>query len=1007
MSSSIKKTRHYRFKMSLVDHFLIAFVLFGVCGARSLTASVKLAQRDEKSSTRKLEVLPSDGLEHSGKSSSSKHIEEVGSPSELAWQAWLLVDAEGAHSGLDSASLLRRITPKSVFIAPALPACAEGYRADTMGRCVKNVNIDQDAHIDFLLQRLNAMYANRGGIGALAPNPIKQSNGPLQLTIPFVSNSGPKTPSEDPKESASKPVVVVPKDESFGTTEEPRKDVKVDDVFEEDTKEVFQKGNEKEVVTEIHDEDVMKDVPEVEEVKDVHDKVLFNEDKGVVEEVNDEEIFTEVKKDGTDEVFDEFRDKEVLKVSDPPPMHKEEPEEQVEDDEKLESSDEITSQANGTTLSSFFQSPSGTNDVQEAPTVVPVAEFLDETNETSFSDMIDYKIPTALSVSSNATEISDEREETSRNSTVEEPAVFLLLAPTKLPNLTSTPSVEDVKVVKNETDHQLIVRMSSFNHSKEVISVNLPQTVIPLRKKIPDLTLDEEEVEEKDEEVTEEATTDVEGLIDDFGRTEIPESTKDQKVTSEDDVIAHDEEDEGFLTVPISKVNGTRHTDEEYDEDDYSDSTDLPDEESAQSEGEDEILKPVEAGMPIPIENQQKVRHQENRRTNEDKKLANKSTNLNETKIEADDTSNVSSEVSIKNDFVVETTLLDVNTAKNSSEKNNMGKSPDETKNTNIVHSNSSGKENFNLHGSQSVNLGSDGSRDKVDDRSSIESLNSQKFHSGPMKPDEFDYDDYNRDKSTHNGVNPDKGSPDKLDSHRSDQDNISSGKARPEKTNGSIVLVFTPDESHVLSVNVEDVKDVRVVELKGPAPTTTGSPLMELKRKQEISTETETTLKVKPTTRPAFKPVNFRPGEYVRFPNPVRQQQKIRFPSEEVNSIHQDYKDRLHPDDGVASTKSSVFFQKPAIWMPPFWRIDRQQANVQNSRQKNRPVVLNFWTRMPLLRDPSLYPTGQGPQAGHQQLNNRYYQGQSPRGANFYKDVRPQDVQKTLAQKPKTPIGG
>lgn len=109
-------------------------------------------------------------------------------PSELTWQAWLLVDSQNQLQNESD----RRITPKSVFIAPklgqrndTLPDCADGYRADSMGRCIKFVKVDETAHLNFLLSRLNEMYA------ATSDEEIEESEeglptaGPLQVNIPL------------------------------------------------------------------------------------------------------------------------------------------------------------------------------------------------------------------------------------------------------------------------------------------------------------------------------------------------------------------------------------------------------------------------------------------------------------------------------------------------------------------------------------------------------------------------------------------------------------------------------------------------------------------------------------------------------------------------------------------------------------------------------------------------------------------------------------------------------
>lgn len=82
------------------------------------------------------------------------------SPGELAWAAWLQQDSGQS----DPPPPPRRITTKSLFVFPnlgsdSLPACADGYRPDSMGRCVKVVKVDETAHLEFLLQRLNSQFA--------------------------------------------------------------------------------------------------------------------------------------------------------------------------------------------------------------------------------------------------------------------------------------------------------------------------------------------------------------------------------------------------------------------------------------------------------------------------------------------------------------------------------------------------------------------------------------------------------------------------------------------------------------------------------------------------------------------------------------------------------------------------------------------------------------------------------------------------------------------------------
>lgn len=98
----------------------------------------------------------------------------------------------------------RRITPKSVFVAPSFNKCSDGYRPDSMGRCVKVVKLNQAAQWDFLLKQLNSMYGANGNGGfqmpaaavyqppvtmtttTFEPSPQKtDSPGPFQVNIPL------------------------------------------------------------------------------------------------------------------------------------------------------------------------------------------------------------------------------------------------------------------------------------------------------------------------------------------------------------------------------------------------------------------------------------------------------------------------------------------------------------------------------------------------------------------------------------------------------------------------------------------------------------------------------------------------------------------------------------------------------------------------------------------------------------------------------------------------------
>lgn len=108
-----------------------------------------------------------------------------------------------AGGGVGGGAAGRRITPKSVFVAPSFNKCSDGYRPDSMGRCVKVVKINQAAQWDFLIKQLNSMYGagvGGGGFpmlpGASAyqpatttttdpPSQKTDSPGPFQLNIPL------------------------------------------------------------------------------------------------------------------------------------------------------------------------------------------------------------------------------------------------------------------------------------------------------------------------------------------------------------------------------------------------------------------------------------------------------------------------------------------------------------------------------------------------------------------------------------------------------------------------------------------------------------------------------------------------------------------------------------------------------------------------------------------------------------------------------------------------------
>lgn len=141
---------------------------------------------------------------------------------ELAWQAWLLVDEHQNKQDGDGL-LRRRITPKSIFITPTfspdkLQPCADGYESDNMGRCMKIIKIDEDAHLDFLLQKLNAQF----GVGMIVDVDEKlPTPGPIKFEISLGNGGGPDTTeqvTEEPNGSGNVAIVVAPSNSKHSTT---------------------------------------------------------------------------------------------------------------------------------------------------------------------------------------------------------------------------------------------------------------------------------------------------------------------------------------------------------------------------------------------------------------------------------------------------------------------------------------------------------------------------------------------------------------------------------------------------------------------------------------------------------------------------------------------------------------------------------------------------------------------------------------------------------------------
>lgn len=101
---------------------------------------------------------------------------------DISWGDWIIIeDTAPADSG--ASLLLRRITPKSVFVAPNFNNCPEGYRQDALGRCVKLVQVNKQAQWNFFLEKLNSMYAP-------SPSQVGKESGPFHVNLPIGGGGG-------------------------------------------------------------------------------------------------------------------------------------------------------------------------------------------------------------------------------------------------------------------------------------------------------------------------------------------------------------------------------------------------------------------------------------------------------------------------------------------------------------------------------------------------------------------------------------------------------------------------------------------------------------------------------------------------------------------------------------------------------------------------------------------------------------------------------------------------
>ncbi|XP_060522061.1 uncharacterized protein LOC132699404 [Cylas formicarius] len=139
---------------------------------------------------------------------------------EISWQAWLLVDDQNQNRQ-EGGDVLpkKKITPKSVFVAPTfspenLPPCADGYSSDNMGRCIKIIKLDEDRHLEFLVNKINDKF---GSVDYEEDIEIEEidipKDGPIQFSIPLSEDD---YHNESPQEEADIAIIVTPSGGIFG-----------------------------------------------------------------------------------------------------------------------------------------------------------------------------------------------------------------------------------------------------------------------------------------------------------------------------------------------------------------------------------------------------------------------------------------------------------------------------------------------------------------------------------------------------------------------------------------------------------------------------------------------------------------------------------------------------------------------------------------------------------------------------------------------------------------------
>lgn len=876
--------------------------------------------------------------------------QEIGSPSELAWQAWLHLESNpGGPAALDSANLLRRITPKSIFIAPELVSCPNGYSSDGKGVCKPDpISIDEEAQRQFFLKRLNAMYGKGGGG---RKKPVEQPGGPLQFNIP-ISLPAKGNPAE--LQSPQKQPVPPPKEQVVGTEDQ----------------------------STLTPQTVAKDVKKTS--TDVIAEVIYevvNATKKVIEEVKEE-------------------------------------------------------------ASSIFGNTSvPKKDLDHNSPPVPVAEIVDVMNKT-ISGVVDYKIPVSPKGVQNHsdTPVQSQKIDTRHPSekklddSLEDssPAVVLLLSATKLPSITTTTpkEIELPKIDASSQSSKLDEQESDVNENTTTIPVdNEPkqyatnsdgdgmrptqestiQTVVPLIPQTSDIVQSN----------TEQAYT-----------PNVPEDETEYPEEEEEDEEGGAEEEE---------AEPTQMEPEPVDHEDYDDTT------------EDELLKAGEAGMMISSKNQDLIR------TKNPKEQETTQTDVADvTTMSFPETTIVTTTPIIylqdAFDAAGDTTLKDDPT---SYTREDIASTQTTEAPSTIVTTTVSGVKEITLYSKTPPRVES----------SSKASTTRVNPTQGPTTTFVGDQDVGTDPKPFFESEKELVTRPEVVFSTRESRPMLTTfGLKKPTHRPKVVKNPYSWGSN-------EDESDVPPVLRTTPSPfrrnqkpwfSSSTSDDIIFKSDDDIPSEfkdqmsdNSKSISVDHKRLPSYGN-NDESSTYIRFPENSPENRlnhgHVRFPSDDVNSIHnQDtYKDHLlspyrsredFHGNSATSTKSSVPGRQKAPsaqWRvpPPGIRTDRQhQQQIQSSntdalnnqrQQKQKPMLLRFWARMPLVRDLTFYPTTSHgshnePIGGHKDdstnarqtdLSSRFgplsSSNPSNRRPNYYKEMSSYDVNRLLAQHMGQPsIGG